>query len=68
MFEKMKSVYSDDRLRQMQVFALHTEFSEGSETTELYNSQRSGQPPTQSIKIFINTVLTLIIENCSLIC
>ncbi len=60
MFEKMKSIYSDDCLSGTQVFALHKEFSEGRETAGLHDSQRSGWPPTVSTKINVNTVRTLI--------
>ncbi len=58
-FEKMKSVYSYDCLDQTQVFALHGEFSEGSETAKLWNSQHSGQPLTLFTKINVNTARTL---------
>ncbi len=64
----MKFVYSDYCLNQMQVFALHKEFLERREAAELHNNQRSGQPPTLSTKINVNTVRTLIEENSSLTC
>ncbi len=56
-FEKMKSVYDDDCLSWMQVFALHKEFSEGRETVELHSS-----------KVNINTMRILIEEDRSLTC
>ncbi len=57
--EKIKFVYSDDCLSQMQVLALHKEFLEGKETAELHNSQLSGWPTTVSIEINVNSVKTL---------
>ncbi len=67
-FEKMTSVYSDDCLSWIQEFALHKEFLEGWETDELCNSPCSGQPPTLSTKINVNTVRILTEEDCSLTC
>ncbi len=65
-FNKMKSVYGDDCLSRTQVFALHKEFLERRGRAQLHNSQYSGQPPTLSTKINVNTVKTLIEEECYL--
>ncbi len=59
MFEKMKSIYSDDCLSWTQVFALHEEFLKGRETVQLRNAQHNGRPPTLFTKINVNTVRTL---------
>ncbi len=55
-FEKMKSVFGDGCLSQMQVFALRKEFSEGRETAELRISQCRGQTPMLFTPILMLTL------------
>ncbi len=56
----MKSVYDDNCLSELEVFALQKEFLEGRKTIELRSSQHSGQLPTPSTEINVNPVRTLI--------
>ncbi len=66
-FEQMISVYSNDCLSQMQMFALQKEFLDRRKTIELCNSQCSGWPPTLSTETNVNIARTLIEEDCSLL-
>ncbi len=60
----MKSVYDNDCLSSTQVFTLRKEFLEERETAILHNSQCNRWPPMLSTEINVNTMRTLIEEDC----